>query len=639
MTRALVMLAAAWVLLIGTDAAAQPSASVFPRYESLEANVAFWRDIYSKYTTAQAVLHDSQHLDIVYGVVDLQPPNTPKARKRNRRRIKAAKQEYRRLLLLLAQGSQTANGQARRIARLFGPQAGQADFRKAASRIRSQVGQKDRFRKGLIRSGAWMPSIRQIFAQAGLPAQLAYLPHVESSFNPKAYSKSGAAGVWQFTRATAKRYITVNEYVDERWEPLRASYAAARLLKDNYLRLGNWPLALTAYNHGVAGMLRGQRKYGDAEKVLTRYRSRTFKFASRNFYAEFLAACDVAGDYERYFGALDFDRPADYRYTTLEGFAALNEIAHHLGLKTTDLARYNPSLRSLVRSGQQYIPPGFRLRLPPSPGKNRMQADSLPAQLYKRHQRAMDYYTVQRGDSAGRIARRFKVKLADLVAVNNLNRRATIYTGQRLRLPQSATLAKITTPSNRQPAQILIEHPTVIADSKLVSPKEPPDIVWSPETVIAHARPTAELTHKRVISTQAGGTLVQIQVAHAETLGHYADWLGITTRKLRRLNGLQYGQPVRLGQKLRLPLTDDQAVAFDTRRRKFHENLRRDFFKQHTVAKVRRYQVRSGDNVWHIAQRRFDIPLWLLQLYNPGVDLHTLKRNQHLQIPIITKIS
>ena len=148
----------------------------------------------------------------------------------------------------------------------------------------------DRFREGLIRSGAYVDQIKEIFRSYGLPSDLAYLPHVESSFNPKAYSKFGAAGLWQFMRSTGKRFLEIDYTLDERRDPIRASHAAARLLKENYKALGTWPMAITAYNHGLAGMMRATRSKGNYEAIFKQYRSRLFKFASRNFYSEFLAA-------------------------------------------------------------------------------------------------------------------------------------------------------------------------------------------------------------------------------------------------------------------------------------------------------------------------------------------------------------
>lgn len=116
----------------------------------------------------------------------------------------------------------------------------------AADSIRVQTGQKERFLEGVVRSGAYLPAIKKIFRAYNLPEDLAYLPHVESSFDTKAYSKLGASGVWQFTYSTGKQYLRIDGAVDERGDPLLAAHAAAKYLKNSYDLLGSWPLALTS---------------------------------------------------------------------------------------------------------------------------------------------------------------------------------------------------------------------------------------------------------------------------------------------------------------------------------------------------------------------------------------------------------
>ena len=230
----------------------------FPAYEAIQPNVSFWIKIYSTYPTTRAVVHDSVDLGVVYEVIKLKPHGVPGARKTNRQRMKRARARYRDLLKRLAADPRTQNPEARRVAALFGPDAGARTFQRAAGRVRCQIGQKDRFRAGLVRSGAYIEEIRSILRAYGVPQDLAYLPHVESSFNPKAYSKFGAAGIWQFTRSTGKRFMTVGYEIDERRDPIRATHAAARLLKENHDRLGTWPLAITAYNHGASGVHRAK---------------------------------------------------------------------------------------------------------------------------------------------------------------------------------------------------------------------------------------------------------------------------------------------------------------------------------------------------------------------------------------------
>ena len=236
----------------------------------------------------------------------------------------------------------------------------------AAERVRFQLGQSDRFRAGLIRAGTYEAHIAETFANMGLPAELSALPHVESSFDPTAYSKAGAAGLWQFMRSTGRRYMRIDSTVDERMDPYRSTVAAAQLLKFNYDLLGTWPLALTAYNHGASGMRRAKEKQGtdDIVTIIRRHQSRTFGFASRNYYVAFLAALEIDRDPEKYFGALTRHPEVKTQSFELPAYVPASALERTLGVNLQTLRELNPALTAAVWSGDRYVPKGFVLRLP-----------------------------------------------------------------------------------------------------------------------------------------------------------------------------------------------------------------------------------------------------------------------------------
>ena len=658
----------------------------FPVYDSIRPNIAFWKKIYSEYSTAQGVIHDKQDLGIIYDVIELEDRDHYGNKKINRDRIKASKKKYKLILTKLARGEAPAGSEEQRVADLFGVNAKPADFQAAMRNLRCQVGQKDPFRQGIIRSGAYLQEIKQIFRDSGLPEDLAYLPHVESSFNPQAYSKFGAAGIWQFTRSTGKRYMTVSYAVDERRDPIISSHAASRLLEANFKKFQNWPMAITAYNHGVAGMLRAQSRKGDYETIFKDYRSRIFKFASRNFYAEFLAAREVARNYRVYFGELALDKPAKSQEVVMAGYGSLPEIARQLELELHVLRHLNPALRDPVVRGQKYVPRGFSLRLPVHSDRDwQMVIAELAPKIYKNYQKQTQIYTVQKGDTAAEIARMHGVNLNDLIAANNLDTRATIYIDQNLRIPiageQPPVLAS--SKSNRAEARFVndMQAPeqqteTSEPDIQTPEPEDTPmlagldfDTIESNRTVepgrfqLAPESPKPEkgmnadqgeaepvsiepslnpevvqanLAVKR-IQTQHGRIIGIIQVEVEETLGHYAEWLEVSAAEIRRLNGMKFRDPIRINEAIKIPIDRVTKEEFEEKRFEYHKELAEDFFASYRIEKVQIYTIKRGDNVWTLSKENFEVPLWLIRKFNTHLDFSTLQPSQELRVPIITE--
>jgi membrane-bound lytic murein transglycosylase D len=618
-------------------AAPSGASEPFPLYPSLEPNVQFWVDIYTQYPTTQGVLHDSRDLRVVYAVIDLRPPDQYGARKANRERIRAAKKKYTTILEQVSQKAAIQGPEAARVARLFGPNPAPATFKSALRNIRCQIGQKDRFKEGLIRSGAYMEKIKRIFRNHGLPEDLAYLPHVESSFNLNAYSKFGAAGIWQFTRSTGKHFLTVDYVLDERRDPIRSSEAAAKLLKKNHEKLGNWPMAITAYNHGLAGMLRAKRVKGHYEAIFQSYRSRRFKFASRNFYAEFLAARHVAKNYERYFGAIALEKPLETQEVVIKGYASLSDLSRHFEVDVQSIRGLNPALRPPVLKEQKYVPEGYALRLP-AHGIRPSSLNNLQS-LYQRRQKPSRFYRVKRGDTLSEIAMVHGLKISDLISANNLDSRGTIYTNQNLRLPvpgekptprKEPVLAASSESSSQSGAR------SAQAELKELEESSPPRHTTIPasELSVNPGIVAGNLEVEHVV-TERDRPVGIIRVEVEETLGHYAEWLLIPTQELRRLNGFHYGRMLRLNQQVKIPLDKVSKPQFEEARFQYHQEIQEDFLRAYQIDAVQIYEVQNGDNVWTLCHEIFKLPLWLVKKYNPDVDFYDLRRTQKLVIPLV----
>jgi peptidoglycan lytic transglycosylase D len=273
----------------------------FPRPASIEPNIKFWVDVFSYYTVHDFLVHDRDHIWRVYQLLQIPGESNP-----SQQDVAWAntylKTKYADILNRLASGHQPANYEEQRVADLFKGEA-RPDYAAAAQNLRVQQGMAEPFRRTLLRARAYLPRIEEVFASFGLPTGLALLPTVESGFHPYARSKAGAVGLWQFTRATAQQYMTVSGWRDDRFNPTRATEAAAKLLSHNHELLGDWPLAITAYNYGTGGMMQAVEATngGGYSQIFRQYDGPRFGFASKNYYSEFLAALQVYQYREAYF--------------------------------------------------------------------------------------------------------------------------------------------------------------------------------------------------------------------------------------------------------------------------------------------------------------------------------------------------
>jgi membrane-bound lytic murein transglycosylase D len=408
----------------------------------------------------------------------------------------------------------------------------------------------------------------------------------------------------------------------------------------------------------------------------------------------------------------------------------------YLEIDSEILRRLNPALRKPVITGQKYIPNGYHLRLPADGGRDwEALVAELSTQIYKNYQKRTRVYTVRRGDTAGVIARRHRVPLEDLIAVNQLNTDATIYVGQNLRIPLPGEASRLVAASKssqikvsetiassppkpasqekapesaRQPARskplpvpsapnrpepqeklAYAEPPTAPAHVNIdylaeVSVTEPsatrPAVVKPPsetsETMVnpepggsappaATGSPAPEKSRPEMDSWLArdlarrqlenshivtGNLAIErvrlkgdiptglIRVEVEETIGHYADWLGVRARDIRRLNGIRYGQFIHLGQRLNIPLHQVTKEEFEEKRFEYHKEMVEDFFAAYRIEDVKEYSIKRGDNIWTLSREKFDMPLWLIRRYNQAVDLGALMPDQKLLIPVVEKI-
>lgn len=286
---------------------------------------------------------------------------------------------------------------------------------------------KERFVLGLEHSRRYLEQMQRIFEERGLPIELAYLPLIESSFQIDARSHAGAVGIWQFMRRTGRRFLHVTSRVDERKDPLESTRAAASLLEANYELFGNWPLAITAYNHGERGILRAIDQVGSSDlmEMIRHYKSRTFGVSSKNFYAEFLAALEVASRVEDYFPDIEYHSPIPIEEMELEQPISVSSLIKSTGVSRQEFLSWNPALSRKIT----FLPKWYRVKVPAE------NLEVFAAAYQKIVNRPWIRHLVTKGETLSRIARNYRISVYEIQNVNGLSNIHFISIGQLLKIP------------------------------------------------------------------------------------------------------------------------------------------------------------------------------------------------------------
>ena len=676
----------------------------FPVGPEVRRRADFWKKVYTEINSWQAYVHDAHSVDTIYKTVSFEGMSRRRKRRFLNKEKRIIRKQLRDLSRKLRKGKDLEGDDL-----AFWERIGKPDHKRLslmAREVRYQQGMKDRYYKGLIRSQKYIDQIREIFKKMGLPLELAYMPHVESSFNYMAYSKVGAAGMWQFMRSSARVYrMKMNYVIDERRDPIISTRAAARHLIDNYKKLQTWPLAVTAYNHGPASIARAVSRVGSRsmDDIILKYKARRFGFASKNFYATFVAATEISMNTEKYFPELPKTEPFRYAELVLNKRVTVGQLRKSTGFSKQVLQEYNPALRPIAFRSNLYLPRRFKLKLPPSAQDDLQGISQKIAQLKAPApvKGGGGVHIVSRGESLYLISKVYSASMRDIIYLNGIDRPSRIRPGMKLKIPGSGQkiarktvqVAKNTAPSKQEAKKGRIERKDLAmlskppqgeharprakaarpekssdksGDVQLAAadqsgsqekeeigffaklknlftqpteqeqpPKSGTEVAQASLEEQAHqSEPDVDISSYDLEAAPIRGGYYRVSVEVEETLGHLAEWADIRAQQIRNWNGLSFGRPIHMGQKLRIRMSEEKLASFNRQRAQYHQAIEEDFFGSYRLDGVREYVVKRGDTINDLVNE-LEIPMWLIRKFqkeNPTLQLHV---GQKIHIPVV----
>ena len=453
------------------------------------------------------------------------------------------------------------------------------------------------FERWLKRSGRYMELFRTVLQKEGMPPDLVHLVFVESGFNVNARSYAAAVGPWQFLRSTSRLFgLNVNQWVDERKDPEKATVAAARYLKHLYGIFGDWPLALASYNAGEGTVLRAIKSQGT-----TNYWDLRLPRQTEQYVPQFMAALAITRDPVKYgFSEVQFDDPMRFDEVCFKGAVDLRSIAKLADCTVEELKELNPAVRTLRLSGSGGL---TTLRVPEGRSEIIQQklADGakLPAvNLTVRH-------SVRKGETLAGIAREYSVSATKLAAVNGVSRRKPLRRGMMLTIPASL----------HAPPPAVIESAD---DPRASTAYVPPRRIGLPARIEGNSDAADRVNHI---------------VKRGETLESIADKYDVSADDIRKWNKLKTGT-LRLRQRLRVHSPDDAALANAAADSANIANLKvRTAKKRAGAAGPSRgtHVVRSGETLSTIAKRH-GVSVYALRRAN-GMSGSRIRAGQRLRLP------
>ncbi len=496
-----------------------------------------------------------------------------------------------------------------------------------------QTQKREWFQEALERGALYVPLFHKVLEEEGLPKDLVYLSMIESAFKPRAVSRAGARGLWQFITGTGKLYGLRQDYwVDDRFDPEKATRAAARHLKDLHDEFGDWYLAMAAYNAGPRRIERAVQRSGNRD-FWTLAQKRHLPRETRSYVPLILAATLIGKNPEAYGFTLPSGSALEFDVVELDAPIDLETAAKSAGTTVDEMKVLNPELRHWVTPLDR---PSYAFKIPRG---SRAAFDAAVAAIPEGDRVKFGAHVVERGDTLSKIARRYGTTIEALASANNMRSRTMIHPGQVLTVPvPPGSLAAFagsksrpfrqasreTIPEGEGEIYVVARGDTLgaIADSFRMPLSElralndlPPDStrIHPGQRLVVSSRADAvrvEQKPRKPPSSVGGGTTYTVR--SGDTLGAIADAHGIGISTLRRLNGMgSRATRIYPGQELVV----SEAVAPTS---------------VEAAAESTAYRIRRGDTLTTIA-RRFGVSVEELRQWN-GIDSDNIYVGQSITV-------
>ena len=286
------------------------------------------------------------------------------------------------------------------------------------------------FSRSLARSQAYEEMMKKIFREKNLPEELFYLALIESGYNPTAFSRAKASGIWQFIGQTAKRFgLRVDKWVDERRDPEKSTLAAAEYLKNLHGMFNNWDLATASYNAGEGKILTAMKK-AQSDDFWEISNHRYLQKETKEYVPRFLAAMTIAKEPQKYgFSNIEYHPPLVYEKVSVPPSTNLALIARAAETDLAEIRALNPALL------REKTPPNlsrFEINLPP--GKKEIFEKNFSS--LSRSLASKNTHRVSSGDTLSRLAKKYQVSVQELCQANAITAQTTLKLGSFLKIPQ-----------------------------------------------------------------------------------------------------------------------------------------------------------------------------------------------------------